>query len=105
MSRYVIIVEFQIYGDAFERFLELLKANAASSLKDEPGCERFDVLIPKDGVDQVVLYEIYKDRAAFDAHCQAPHFFVFDAAVRPLIKEKCVRELGLIEAHRGPLVG
>ena len=35
---------------------------------DEPGCRRFDVVEPQGEPDRVLLYEIYDDEAAFDAH-------------------------------------
>ena len=46
--------------------LPLVCANAAASLKGEPECLRFDVLTPLAGGDEVLLYEVYRDRAAFE---------------------------------------
>ena len=47
-------------------------AHAARCLKDEPGTLQFDVLLPHDGGDKVMLYELYQDQAAFDAHSNGP---------------------------------
>jgi autoinducer 2-degrading protein len=41
----------------------------------------------------VFLYEVYDDRAAFDAHLSAPHFKSFDAATAGMIRSKKVRAL------------
>jgi quinol monooxygenase YgiN len=41
----------------------------------------------------VFLYEVYDDRAAFDAHLATAHFKRFDAAVAPMVASKAVRIL------------
>ena len=64
----VIYVEFTIKAAAVERFRALILENARLSLANEPGCRRFDVLIDAASPNRIVLYEIYKDPAAFDAH-------------------------------------
>ena len=66
MARFVITVDFHLHAGTLEPFLILIKENAHKSLTEEPGCDRFDVLIEKGAPDHIVLYEIYKDRAAFD---------------------------------------
>ena len=68
----------------------------------EPGCRRFDVLLPAQGSDRVLLYEIYDDEAAFEAHCASPHFLWFDAAAGPLVAAKLVERHRLIEGGRKP---
>jgi len=100
---YVISVEFELEPGARERFLDLVKENAAASVRDERGCLRFDVLTPRSegqsGAD-VLLYEIYTDRAAFDAHRTAPHFLAFDAATRRLVRRKKVTEFDIAENRK-----
>jgi len=92
---FAIIVTFRIKDDAFADFLDLVRANAAASLADEPGCHRFDVLTDPKAPGTVVLYEIYDDEAAFQQHMRMPHFHTFDAAVAPMVAEKSVRALDL----------
>ncbi|HEX4986104.1 MAG TPA: putative quinol monooxygenase [Burkholderiales bacterium] len=92
MVRYVITVDFFLHAGALEPFLRLIKDNARQSLADEPGCDRFDVLIEKGSPDHVLLYEIYKDRAAFDVHLKSRHFAEFNAASQRYVKSKKVVE-------------
>ena len=73
MARFVITVDFYLHAGTLEPFLILIKENARTSLAEEPGCDRFDVLIEKNSPNHIVLYEIYKDRAAFDFHLKSPH--------------------------------
>ena len=90
---YVITVEFEIDPERLEAFLPLMTENAASSVRDEPGCRQFDVCQDPEAANRIFLYEIYDDRAAFEAHLETPHFKRFDAAVSPMVTAKTVRAL------------
>jgi autoinducer 2-degrading protein len=92
MPRYVITVDFFLHAGTLEPFLRLIKDNAQKSLTDEPGCDRFDVLIEKGSPDHIVLYEIYQDRAAFEAHVKSRHFAQFNAASQRYVKDKKIVE-------------
>jgi quinol monooxygenase YgiN len=63
-----------------------------ASVRLEPGCLRFDVLMPADAgaPPRVFLYEIYEDRAAFDLHLASEHFRDFDERSRDLVRGKTV---------------
>ncbi|HVY07710.1 MAG TPA: putative quinol monooxygenase [Burkholderiales bacterium] len=92
MARFVITVDFTLQTGTLEPFLRLIKENAHKSLTDEPGCDRFDVLIEKGSPDHIVLYEIYKDRAAFDFHLKSRHFAEFNAASQRYVRDKKIVE-------------
>lgn len=90
MSGYVIVVDFELVPGAGDAFRALVDANARTSVREEAGCRRFDVFLPEGGRERVMLYEIYDDRAAFDAHCATPHFISFDRESAPLVARKTV---------------
>lgn len=93
MSNYSITVDFRMARGREEQFMELMLENACLSLANEPGCLVFDVLRPVGGPpDQVLLYEVYRDRAAFEAHLRMPHFLKFDAKIGGLVTAKTVVE-------------
>lgn len=96
MSVYTIIVEFRLKPGALAAFRRAMVANARASVRDEPGCRRFDVLEPKGESDRILLYEIYADRAAFDAHVRSAHFAAFQVEVADLVSEKWVVEYDLV---------
>ena len=96
MSPFVIVVEFRIHPGRMDAFRRLMDANARTSCRDEPGCRRFDVLRSAQDPDQILLYEIYDDRAAFEAHVKTPHFAVFNRESAPLVADKVVREYALV---------
>jgi quinol monooxygenase YgiN len=100
MAGYVILVDFRLKPGGRAAFRRLVDENAIASARDEPGCRRFDVLEPQGQSggesDRVLLYEIYDDRAAFDAHLKTPHFAAFNAASAPHVADKTVMEYALV---------
>jgi autoinducer 2-degrading protein len=88
---HVVTVEFVVKPEHAATFLPAMIANARASREREPGCRQFDVCAAPGDSATVFLYEVYDDRAAFDAHLATPHFKAFDAAVGPWIERKTVR--------------
>lgn len=91
-AAFAITVAFELLEGTFPEFHRLVAENAALSVKLEPDCLRFDVLTPADaaGSTHVFLYEIYRDRAAFDLHLTSEHFLQFDQRSRDLVISKTV---------------
>ena len=96
MSGYVIVVDFKLHPGKYAAFRNLVEENARASAQTEPGCRRFDVLAHRKDGDRILLYEIYDDRAAFDAHLKTPHFASFNSASAPLVADKTVTEYDLV---------
>jgi len=92
MDRYLLTVDFYLLPGALDPFLALIKDNARRSLAEEPGCQRFDVLVQKGVPDHILLYEIYQNRAAFDVHLKSRHFAEFNSASAPYVSDKKVVE-------------
>jgi (4S)-4-hydroxy-5-phosphonooxypentane-2,3-dione isomerase len=90
MSGYVILVDFLLKPGSKAEFRRAIDANAKASCRSEPGCRQFDVVEPRDDPDRIVLYEIYDDRAAFEAHLKTPHLATFEAASNHLVTKKTV---------------
>ena len=88
---YVVTVEFTIDSQQFDQFLPLMVENARRSREDEPGCRQFDVCVDDTRSAAVYLYELYDDRAAFDAHLAAPHFVAFAGATAKMITDRVIR--------------
>ena len=88
---YVVVVEIEVKPGSVGAFMRHMKAQARASLAEEPGCRQFDICVDPEDETKVLLYEIYDDAAAFDAHLSMPYFAPFDAAVQPLMERKVVR--------------
>ena len=85
---FAVTVLFDIHPGQMDAFLPRIIDNARTSRDTEPGCQLFDVC--QEG-DQVFLYEIYDDRAAFDVHLASAHFKAFDASIAPMVARKDVQ--------------
>lgn len=87
---YAVVVTFLIKPDARREFHALMVDNATTSLRDEAGCQQFDVWTDSARAEAFYLYEVYTDRAAFDAHLQSTHFERFSQATSGMIEAKDV---------------
>ena len=97
-TAFAVTVVFELVDGAFASFHRLVSENAAQSVASEAGCLRFDVLTPEGGGEgDVLLYEIYVDRAAFDVHLATAHFKTFDAATRDLVRQKTIATFRVAE--------
>jgi len=94
---YVVTVEFVVQPEQAGRFRDGIVANARASRDAEPGCRQFDVCGSPGDPATIFLYEVYADRAAFDAHLASPHFRAFDAMVRNWVARKTVRTFERID--------
>jgi len=93
----VIFVEFVVKAGGIDQFRDLILANARTSLSEEPGCRRFDVLQSTDAPGRFLLYEIYDDAGAFDFHVATPHYKAFATAAEGLIETRSVRRLAFTD--------
>ena len=94
---YVITVEFAVHQDRIAAFREAMVDNARASRTHEPGCRQFDVCADPADAAVVFLYEVYDDKAAFDAHLASAHFAAFDARVRDWVVRKTVRSYARVD--------
>lgn len=87
---YVVSVDFFVKPAHREAFIPQMVANATASLAEEPGCSQFDVAIAQDDPCHIYLYEVYDDRAAFDAHLATAHFRQFNETTADWVQDKRV---------------
>jgi quinol monooxygenase YgiN len=95
---YVVIVDFVIKPEHSSAFAHAVSENAKASREQEAECHQFDVCVSPDDPTSFFLYEIYTDRAGFEAHLASGHYKSFDQLVQPWIADKKVRFLERMEA-------
>jgi (4S)-4-hydroxy-5-phosphonooxypentane-2,3-dione isomerase len=71
MPKLALIATIEVVEGQRDRLLPLLRAHRARSLKDEPGTLQFEVLVPREDDTKLLVYEVYRDDAAFDEHLNA----------------------------------
>jgi autoinducer 2-degrading protein len=98
MSGFAILVRFLVAPDQRSAFLAAVTRNAAASVSNEPGCQRFDILVDQSTkTDEVLLYEIYDNAAAFERHLQTPHFAAFQTETHDWVTSSTLQRLDLRE--------
>lgn len=85
---FAVVVKFKITPGQEAAFRTAMLENARSSLRDEPGCHRFDVCFDPARPDEAFLYEVYTDEAAFEVHQTMPHFARVGAALEGVVSDK-----------------
>jgi quinol monooxygenase YgiN len=79
---HVVVVTIDIKPERTDQFIAAMLENARCSVSREAGCLRFDVVQDERTPSRIYLYEVYRDRAAFEAHVAMPHYFVWRDAVK-----------------------
>lgn len=83
---FTVFVRLEVHPEALGEFTNGIRENAIATLRDEPGCIRFDVHRDADIPVRFYFYEIYDSREAFEVeHKRAPHY----ARWREVVK-RCV---------------
>ena len=84
---HVLQVQLVVKPENVESFMSKLMVNAKAA-RTEPGCKAFDVLVDPSDKTKVMLYEVYADEKAFEAHQATPHFKKYLAEAVPLLASR-----------------
>jgi quinol monooxygenase YgiN len=87
MSEVAIIATLEVEPASRDELLPILMRHRERCLRDEPGTVAFEVLVPEKETGQLMLYERYKDRAAFEAHWNGKSMAITRAAAGPRLKK------------------
>ena len=68
MTKLALIATIEVVPGSRDQYLMELLAHRRRSLDGESGTLAFEVLVPHDKPNEIMLYELYADQAAFDAH-------------------------------------
>ena len=84
---FVLVVNIRIKPENVDVWMKKALDNGNAARK-EPGCRQFDVLVDPQDKTKVMLYEVYNDEKAFEAHQQTPHFKKYLAEAVPLLASR-----------------
>ncbi len=79
---HIVVVTIEVKSEFMDRFITAMLENARNSITHEPGCFRFDVVRDEQNRNRVYLYEVYRDKSAFEDHMKMPHYQVWRNTVR-----------------------
>jgi quinol monooxygenase YgiN len=88
-------VEYDIVPGQVDNFLAALKENGAASVK-EPGCREFDIAVSQKDPNHVLIFEVYNDAAAAQAHRETDHFKKYAATTKDMVAKREVRSFSSI---------
>ena len=78
MPKLALIGTIEVAPGRRDQFLPLLMAHRARCLRDERGITlQLEVLVPYDDDTKVLVYEVYRDDAAFEVHRNGPSIAQF----------------------------
>ncbi|MGD0334861.1 MAG: putative quinol monooxygenase [Xanthobacteraceae bacterium] len=88
-------VDIDVVPGQIDNYLAALKENGAASVH-EPGCREFDILVSQNDPNHVLIFEVYDDAAAADAHRQTPHFKKYAAATKEMVAKRDARNFSSV---------
>jgi quinol monooxygenase YgiN len=94
---FAVTVLLEVDDRHLPEFMDAMHRQARNSLDVEKDCRRFDICVDPGDNRRVFLYEVYKDKAAFDAHLKTDHFRDFDQRVKNWLVSKKVECWGRLE--------
>ena len=100
MKHFAVWVQFDVKPGLLPAFLDAARLDARGSVGNEPGCHRFDILQDPEVPNRVYFYEVYEDKAAFDAHCEMPHFKTYFTTTEPMVAAKTALRMPVEAQHK-----
>ena len=85
---YVRVAELEIDPAQGEAFAHAIREVGEASVRLEEGCLVLYAVAETLAPDRVRVFEIYRDRAAYDAHLLTPHFRRFRATTDTMVKSR-----------------
>jgi len=97
------IAIYTLLEDRVEDFDRLIRKVVGQVREHEPDTLVYIVHAVPSAPMQRILYEVYRDRAAYDGHKRQPYVLAFEADRRPYVLATNIIELGLQQAKVSPL--
>jgi len=86
-----IIVDIEARPGQGEALRAALLKQGENSKQHETGCRHFDLCVNPENSEQFMLYELYDDEDAIEAHRTTDYYIAFREATEPLVKNRDLR--------------
>jgi quinol monooxygenase YgiN len=84
-------VDIDVVPGQIDNYLAALKENGAAATVGEPGCREFDILLSQKDPNHVLIFEVYNDAAAAQAHRETDHFKKYAATTKDMVAKREAR--------------
>ena len=88
---FINLVELDIVPAELDKFMAAMKENGANAVK-EPGCREFNISVSQKDPNHIMLFEVYDNAAALDAHRATDHFKKYQAATKDMVAKRDVKQ-------------
>jgi quinol monooxygenase YgiN len=88
MSVIALLVQLDLNPGQKDAFVARALEHRGNVIGNEPGCLRFDLVLPDEGGDRVYLYEVYADDEALQTHFNTPYMKQYMADTAPMIARR-----------------
>lgn len=85
---YVRIAQLDINPQRLDEFKAALRESASSSVRMEPGVFTLYAVQLKENTNRFLVFEMYKDEAAYKTHRDTPHFRKFFESTREMVTSR-----------------
>ena len=83
-----LVVQLKIRRGWRDKFVSIARAHGVNSIELEPGCMSYQVMMPAEDPDSVILVEVYEDDAALKSHLESPHMNHYLEEVAKMVEER-----------------
>ena len=84
--QHIQIAEIVVDPTQIDSYKSAVTEQIEAAIRLEPGVLALYSVSNKDNPNQITVFEIYRDRDAYLAHLQAPHFLKYKATVETMVK-------------------
>ena len=95
----VRVSEIEIVSSYLDKYKAILKEEAASSVRLEPGVIVIFPMYQKEHPTQVRILEIYANREAYESHLQTSHFQRYKTTTLRMVKSLKLVDMGAVDAE------
>ena len=85
-KQHIQIAEIVVDPAQLDSYKSAVAEQIEAAIRLEPGVLVLYSVSNKDNPSQITVFEIYRDREAYLAHLQAPHFLKYKATVEKMVK-------------------
>ena len=85
-QQHIQIAEIVVDPSQIDSYKSAVTEQIEAAIRLEPGVLALYSVSNKDNPSQITVFEIYRDREAYLAHLQTPHFLKYKATVEKMVK-------------------
>lgn len=98
------IAEIEVDSAHLKAYLEILREEAAASIKAEPGVISIFPMYETEAPTRIRLVEIYADSAAYRSHLETPHFLKYKNGTLHMVKSLRLVDMQAIDPETMPQI-